>query len=319
MSKSLTEQAIRDEAAKYKTRSEFKKNSGAVYEQARTKYPGLVQSIFTVDARAQAGVNRRKWTLALCHAEALKHKTRREFQDATPGAYTYALAQKIMDQICGHMVCGLKVRSDRNRKWTEAAIREAAASCLTRGEFYEKHTAAARAAQKLGIYDEICAKFPVLHETWTPELVAQRAAKHTSLAAFYREDPRAYEAMLRYDLVNTAGAHLRRRDPSDMDTIYFWEAVGERYNGKRVCKIGVTSQRCGGTRIVDVANQAGMEHRLLVARFLGKWYVPELEKYLLTFGEDPKLDVPDGKTEFRALTDEEVSTIIRIIESHPIL
>jgi hypothetical protein len=29
--------------------------------------------------------------------------------------------------------------------------------------------------------------------------------------------------------------------------------------------------------------------------------------------------VPDGKTEFRALTDEEVSTIIRIIESHPIL
>jgi hypothetical protein len=104
------------------------------------------------------------------------------------------------------------------------------------------------------------------------------------------------------------------------DTIYFWEAVGELYNGKRVYKIGVTSQHLGQShRMVGCARRNGMEPRLLVARFLGKWYVPELEKYLLTFGEDPKLDVPDGKTEFRALTDEEVSTIIRIIESHPIL
>jgi hypothetical protein len=318
MSKSLTEQAIRDEAAKYKTRSEFKKNSGAVYEQARTKYPGLVQSIFAVDARAQAGVKRRKWTKEKCLQEALKYRTKVEFDKAST-ACQYARKHGFLDEICGHMVCGLKIRSDRNRKWTEVAIRKAAADCLTKGEFFKKHTAAARAAQKLGIYDDICANFPALRETWTPELITRRAAKHESLAAFYKEDPRAYEAMLRYDLVNTAGAHLRRRDPSDMDTIYFWEAVGERYNGKRVCKIGLTSQRCGDTRIVDVANQAGMEHRLLVARFLGKWYVPELEKYLLTFGEDPKLDVPDGKTEFRALTDEEVSTIIRVIESHPIL
>jgi hypothetical protein len=40
---------------------------------------------------------------------------------------------------------------------------------------------------------------------------------------------------------------------------------------------------------------------------------------LLTFGEDPKLDIPDGRTEFRALTNEELQVIIKIIESHPIL
>ena len=269
--------------------------------------------LFRVEAKM-----RTKRTKEQCHAEALKHRTKVEFEKSS-NAYQYAYKHGWLEEICGHMVCGLAVRSERNRKWTPEKIRQAAATCTTRGEFCEKHMAAVRAAKKFGIYEDVCTAFPVLRETWAPALVAERAAKHKSLAEFYQNDPRAYEAMLRYDLADIAGAHLRRRDPSAMDTIYVWEAVGESYNGKKVYKLGVTSQRCGNARMVEVACRAEMEPRLLIARFLGDWFVPELEKYLLTFGEDPKLDVPDGRTEFRALTDEELQVIIKIIESHPIL
>lgn len=306
-----TAENIQAAAAECATRTEFSKKFPAAYSDANAA--GILDTVC-----AHMLVARKRWTRAECHQEALKYRTKTEF-DRASSASQYARKQGWLDEICGHMVCGLQVRSDRNRKWTEKAIREAAAQCKTRNEFYQKHTAAARVATKLGIYEEICAAFPVLHESWTPELVAARAARHSSLAEFYTADPRAYEAMLRHGLEGTAGAHLRRRDPSAMDTIYLWEAVGETYNGKKVYKLGVTSQRCGNKRVVEVACRAGVESRLLVARFLGDWYVPELEKRLLAFGEDPKLDVPDGRTEFRALTAEELAVILRIIESHPVI
>lgn len=107
---------------------------------------------------------------------------------------------------------------------------------------------------------------------------------------------------------------------SDLDVVYFWRATGERYNGKQVYKIGETSLRIRDRRIQTVASGNDMQYELLAYVHVGKGKSSALERYLLdNFGENPKLDVPDGRTEFRALTDDEARQVVAIMHAHFVL
>lgn len=226
-----------------------------------------------------------------------------------------------MDEACAHM------RILRAKDWNYESCLQAAQNAGSRMRFQKQFGGAYCCARKNNWlntpdFEKALARKRVKKGTWQNiELLAQEARKYKTRVAFEEGNIGAYSSAVKYGLLENEiiFGHMEEGSVSDKDVIYIWEAVNESYNGKRVFKIGVTSSRLGEQRIQEVAKKAGMEVRIILMRWLGRWYVPDLERYLLTFGENPKLDIKDGRTEFRALTEEELQVIIKIIESHPIL
>ena len=90
-----TEQLLIDEALKYKSRSEFAKNSGSAY------YTSLKRGILDYVCNHMDG--RFYWTKDILRKEALKYKTRIEFTRCNDRAYRASLKLGILDEICKHM------------------------------------------------------------------------------------------------------------------------------------------------------------------------------------------------------------------------
>jgi hypothetical protein len=101
-----TDEAIFTEALKYKTRTDFAKNNLGAYKAAKRRKI-LDRVCFHMPKRIViSGENHHsfKWTLEKLQTEALKYKTRSEFENYNYNAYTVALNRKILDQICSHML-----------------------------------------------------------------------------------------------------------------------------------------------------------------------------------------------------------------------
>jgi predicted GIY-YIG superfamily endonuclease len=90
------------------------------------------------------------WTFEICQKEALKYKTRSDFQDNSHNAYAAAHQNKWM-QICDHMV----YRRLPKGTWTYESCKQAALQCKTRSEFRLKASGAVKKAHKEGFYEEI--------------------------------------------------------------------------------------------------------------------------------------------------------------------
>lgn len=106
----------------------------------------------------------------------------------------------------------------------------------------------------------------------------------------------------------------------DADVLYIWQAVGLTQGDRKVYKVGITSDRLGDRRIAEVASAARLTPRTIIRRCMGRWNTLTLEDHLLTFGEPMEFAEPfNGSTEFRALTDEELAAMVRVVEAHPIL
>lgn len=260
-------------------------------------------------------------TLAEAKACAAQYLTRTEFARRAPNEYKICGEAGVMDEACAHM------RILRAKDWNYESCLQAAQNAGSRMRFQKQFGGAYCCARKNNWlntpdFEKALARKRVKKGTWQNiELLAQEARKYKTRVAFEEGNIGAYSSAVKYGLLENEiiFGHMEEGSVSDKDVIYIWEAVNESYNGKRVFKIGVTSSRLGEQRIQEVAKKAGMEVRIILMRWLGRWYVPDLERYLLTFGENPKLDIKDGRTEFRALTEEELQVIIKIIESHPIL
>jgi hypothetical protein len=104
--------------------------------------------------------SRNYWTKDRCHEEALKYKTRREFQTNSKVAYSKARKMGWLDDICSHMVLIHKPPG----YWIKERIIEAASECSTRTEFYVKYSTASTIARNMGWIDEICAHMEVLRD-----------------------------------------------------------------------------------------------------------------------------------------------------------
>ena len=97
------------------------------------------------------------------------------------------------------------------------------------------------------------------------------------------------------------------------DTVYFWQAVGETYNGNNVYKIGITSSEIGLARVERCAKINKMQAELV---YYAQFATPrKVERKLLGLGENPKLDVPDGRTEFRALSATQLQQVAKVFEN----
>lgn len=91
------------EAKKYTSRHDFEKNCLGAYQACwRNKWIDKVCGHMLT--RSQA-VSRGQtiWTINLCHEQALRYKTKKEFELGSKNAYKAAVRNKWIDQICTHM------------------------------------------------------------------------------------------------------------------------------------------------------------------------------------------------------------------------
>ena len=147
-----------------------------------------------------------KWTKETISKEAKKYKTRSEFQTKSNGAYKAAWKLGILDEVCSHMVCGLK---NRKLKWTKEAIQKEAKKYKTRKEFDVKAGGAYYAARKLGILDEVCSHMVCGQTRWTIEAIKKEAKKYKTRSEFSAKTNGAYGAARKLDILDEVCSHMQ--------------------------------------------------------------------------------------------------------------
>jgi hypothetical protein len=94
-----TRERCAEEAAKYSTRSDFARNARSAYYAALRK--GFLRSVCAHMSLAQTPAN--FWTKKRCAEEALKFRTRSEFNKKAKGCYSAAYRNRWLNDICKHM------------------------------------------------------------------------------------------------------------------------------------------------------------------------------------------------------------------------
>ena len=130
------------EAAMYRTRGEFRKNSNSAYLIAGRR--GILDSICK-HMEAQRAY-RSDDELAV---EAAKYRTKTAFRKGSPAAYSVAHKRGIIDSICEHMDSVLTY-------WSDEMLAAEALEHNSRIDFYRSNRAAYAAARKRGLLDQIC-------------------------------------------------------------------------------------------------------------------------------------------------------------------
>ena len=298
----LTEEMVAAEAAKYPSRRAFSIGSGRAYRAALRK--GILNRVCEHMGPYKERTN---WTDEMLAAEAAKYSSRKAFVSGSPGAYSAALRRDIIDRICAHMDVTFV-------SWDEDMLRAEAAKYATRGEFSLGSRKAYSVARRRGLLDHICGHMQKLRVNWDEDMLRAEAAKYSTRREFSDGSKSAYERARLGGILDSICAHMVPGEGgSDNDTIYIWRANGVQHLGLNVYKIGITSARLGDKRIASCAYDSGFQPTIVCiakvtesARFL--------ESEFLKLGLDPGFTGFGGCTEFRALTPEEVDSILCIID-----
>jgi abortive infection bacteriophage resistance protein len=88
----------KEEALKYKNKSEFREKSQAYYSGWNNKWLDEICSHMIETKKPKE-----YWTFDRCKEEALKYKTRSELQKKSASAYSKSLKNKWLNEICFHM------------------------------------------------------------------------------------------------------------------------------------------------------------------------------------------------------------------------
>lgn len=129
------------------------------------------------------------WNKERCRLEALKYSNRSEFSKQSNGAYTTALKNGWLDEICKHMIIKWQ------RKWDKESCRREAIKYTTRTEFQNNSHGAWAAANKKGWLDEICKHMTVKWQhKWDKESCRKEALKYTSRTDFENNSSGAWAA-----------------------------------------------------------------------------------------------------------------------------
>jgi hypothetical protein len=143
-----TKEKCQEEALKYNSRSEFKKNSGSVYNVSWKN--GWLDEICSHMVELHKPNN--YWTKERCQEEALKYNSRSEFRKNSGSVYNTSWKNGWLDEICSHMV-ELKKPAGH---WTKEKCQEEALKYNSRNEFNKNSRGAYKASHKKGWLDEIC-------------------------------------------------------------------------------------------------------------------------------------------------------------------
>jgi hypothetical protein len=133
-------QACKKDALKFKTRSEWLKQSGVACRKAYKEGWHKVCCLHMPEIV--------KWTKEKCKEDALKYKARTEWYEKSPRGYATAHLNGWLNICCKHM--------QRKRKWTEEKCREDALKYETKSKWRSQSSGPFTAASKNGWLKSCC-------------------------------------------------------------------------------------------------------------------------------------------------------------------
>lgn len=182
----------------YSTMRDFQKNESYAYGKA-VKY-GWIDDI------GKHLTRRKTLSKAVCHAEALKWKTRGEFQTkGNRSAYMKALKTGWLDEICAHMKTRRIITSDEAFRIVKDYTK--------RSEFQKADPSAYAFLLRHGLLNEACSHMrrPDISVNTPDEALKERAMKFETRGEFLRNDANAYHAARRRGILNDVCAHMPKR------------------------------------------------------------------------------------------------------------
>ena len=199
MKKKWTNQAILEDAKKYKTKTSWRKNSGG-YSAAFKK--GLLDKACS----HMKSTNRicLKWTKEAILEDAKKYQSKIEWKKNSSGYYS-AIKKGFLKEASAHMSSYIKPTV----KWTKEAILEDAKKYRSKIE-WKKNSNGYNAALKRGIIKEACSHMEVLWEKkWTKEAILEDAKKYNSRMEWHKNSTGYYVAVLN-GWLDEACRHMKR-------------------------------------------------------------------------------------------------------------
>jgi hypothetical protein len=194
-----TDKELEDEAKKYQTITDFRKNSSKAAAVAllrgRDFYDKITSHLKPTFIR---------WTDDMLRDEAKKYKTKAEFRDKSPKANAVAgsRSNEFWDDITSHM-------TPLHKKWDDDKLRKEAQKYQTLADFGRFSNSAYQIAHDRGkeFFDEITTHMPKLIE-WTDEMLKDEAKKFSSKTEFQKKSGRAYYAANKRGILDDITVHM---------------------------------------------------------------------------------------------------------------
>lgn len=142
-----TDEAILEEAKKYSSKEDFRKACSAAYTIAHKR--GIIEKVCSHMASSRK--TRDYWTFEQCQKAASKYQSRNDFKKNDGSAYSTAVRNGWIEQICTHMI-----KPAPKIKWTHKKLAEEAKKFQTKKDFKMFSHSAYVTAVKNGVLDEIC-------------------------------------------------------------------------------------------------------------------------------------------------------------------
>lgn len=142
-----TFEKCKEEALKYTTKKDFRKNSSACYSAAQKNGWLIELTKHMIQLVKPNGY----WTFERCKEEALKYNTRVEFQKKSSSAYGTAYKNKWLNSICGHMT----IKHLPNGYWTFEKCKEEALKYKTKEDFKNNSLSAYSVSKKNKWFNDI--------------------------------------------------------------------------------------------------------------------------------------------------------------------
>jgi isopentenyldiphosphate isomerase len=151
---------------------------------------------------------RNYWTKGKCHKEALKYKSKIDYQKYSKDAYLAAFRNNWLGDITKHMIRP----TNQNKIWYKRNCKIEALKYKSRTEFYCGSIGAYKAAHKNHWLDEVCSHMLSKRKPknyWTKENVLNEALKYTSKKDFHKNSKAAYVAASKNDWLNSVCKHMK--------------------------------------------------------------------------------------------------------------
>lgn len=193
---------MQQKKSKYKSRIEWMRSDLHAYRAAVKN--GLLQKIcenFGWEFPKKRKPNNH-WTLETCKEDALKYKSRIEWELNNSSAYSIALKNGWIDECCSHMIRTV------NKPWTLEECKKDALKHTKRSLWQKAKKSGYWTAKDNGWLDECCAHMSV-KTNWTIEACREDALKYEKQFDWKKLSPRAFKAAWRHGWLEECCKHMK--------------------------------------------------------------------------------------------------------------
>lgn len=194
-----TKERCAEESIKYNLKSQFKKLSRSAFASAQRN--GWLDELCS--HMTQLKQPNGFWTKERCYEEALKYKSKVDFQKGSNSAYGRAHKQGWLEDICSHMMPHHLL----NVFQTKERCAEVAANYESRSEFKKGASTAYKTARLNGWLDDICSHM-ASKKVWSKEKCREVALLYDSKKAFRAKNLTLYSYAYRKRWLDEICQHM---------------------------------------------------------------------------------------------------------------